>query len=359
MASVQELIDAERAQRSPAISAMEGLARGYLNGQQQALERAKTLIMLEQNRREQEMMIKNQQRINAQYAADLEASRKQDLNGAAEKPASVMAPAKTADAVSSQKGNFKRGYSTDSKGHTTMTETFSPFESKPPSNEVQYTLDQNGKAVDIFTKEPITERAQGVNYKYVSTSSLETQNKQDGQKILPANSVLALNEGKNVARLLPDVEAAIKANEGKFGPVTGRLRTANPYDVDAQTFDARMRSASQSFGKFMESGVLRKEDEEKYRKMFPQASDDDQVKKNKLEIIKRQLAQKYEDDRKTLGRSGYDVSGFETLDIAPSIFKGDNGSSSGDGGLAIGTIKKGFRFRGGNPGSRESWEKVQ
>lgn len=77
----------------------------------------------------------------------------------------------------------------------------------------------------------------------------------------------------------------------------------------------------------MENGVLRKEDEEKYRKMFPQASDDDKVKKNKLEIIKRQLSQKYEDDRKTLGRSGYDVSGFETLDIAPSIFNDSGGGA--------------------------------
>ena len=73
MASVQELIDAANAEKSPGISAMEGHARGYLGGQQQALERAKTLIMLEQNRREQEMkmrehemMVKNQERLSAQ-----------------------------------------------------------------------------------------------------------------------------------------------------------------------------------------------------------------------------------------------------------------------------------------------------
>ncbi len=102
MASVQELIDAERAQRSPAISAMEGLARGYLGGQQQALERAKTLIMLEQNRREQgmrmreqEMMIKNQESLSAQIAKQMDDARKQEVNAAGEKKGDLTPQQKT------------------------------------------------------------------------------------------------------------------------------------------------------------------------------------------------------------------------------------------------------------------------
>lgn len=324
MASVEELIAAAKAQQSPAISAMEGLARGYLGGQQQALERAKTLIMLEQNRREQEMkmrehemMVKNQERLSAQLAAQQDADRHQQLKGAGAKPEPFQPQQKIIRTIESNE-----------KGQLSEKIQFSPMDEKASANEVQYAIDKNGQAYDVFTGEPISQRASGVSYKHVSMSSAGGQNGANGLKTLPPSSIFALNEGKTVARLLPDVEAAIQKNEGKFGPITGRVRSANPYDVDAQTFDARMRSASQSFGKFMESGVLRKEDEEKYRKMFPQASDDDQVKKNKLEIIKRQLAQKYEDDRKTLGRSGYDVSGFETLDIAPSIF---NDSSGGAG----------------------------
>jgi len=146
-------------------------------------------------------------------------------------------------------------------------------------------------------------------------------------KILPPNSVMALNEGKNVARLLPDVEQALQQSEAIMGPVQGRKGSMNPYDTNAQTVDARFRTASQAFGRFMEGGVLRKEDEDKYRKMFPQLSDTPDVARNKLSIVRRMLAQKYEDDRITLGKSGYDVTGFEALSIPASIF--DNPASQG------------------------------
>ena len=155
---------------------------------------------------------------------------------------------------------------------------------------------------------------------------LPADSKKDG-RILPANSVLALNEGKAVARILPEVEDAIKQNESMFGPIGGRVSSANPYDEKSQTVDARMRTASQAFGRFMEGGVLRKEDEDKYRKMFPQLSDIPQVAKNKLSIVRRQLAQKYEDDRKALGGSGYDIGGFGTLDIPKSLFENGTGGA--------------------------------
>jgi len=146
-------------------------------------------------------------------------------------------------------------------------------------------------------------------------------------KLLPAPTVLVLNEGKNVSRLLPEVDQAIEANKDIFGPIEGRARGWNPYDKRAQTVDARMRSASQAFGKFMEGGVLRKEDEEKYRKMFPQLSDEVNVAKNKLAIVRRQLAQKYNDDKATMGKSGYDVSGFVDLEVPASLF---DGAAAGD-----------------------------
>ena len=62
------------------------------------------------------------------------------------------------------------------------------------------------------------------------------------------------------------------------------------------------------------------EDEEKYRRMFPQISDQDDVKLNKLTVIRRILAQKFEDDRKTLGKAGYDVTPFDELKIPASLF---------------------------------------
>jgi len=171
MASVEELIAAANAQKSPAISAMEGLARGYLGGQQQALERAKTLIMLEQNRREQEMkmrehemMVKNQERLSAQLAAQQDADRHQQLKGAGAKPEPFQPQQKIIRTIESNE-----------KGQLSEKIQFSPMDEKASANEVQYTLDQNGNAVDVFTKKPITERVQGVTYKNVALPTSRTE----------------------------------------------------------------------------------------------------------------------------------------------------------------------------------------
>ena len=65
--------------------------------------------------------------------------------------------------------------------------------------------------------------------------------------------------------------------------------------------------------------------------MFPQTADTDNVKINKLSIVRRLLAQKYESDRNAMGGSGYDITGFSALEIPKSIFD-ENGGVPGDGG---------------------------
>lgn len=181
---------------------------------------------------------------------------------------------------------------------------------------------------------------------------------QGGDKILPATNVIGLNEGQAVSRLLPEVEAALKENASIMGPIKGRIGSANPYNTQAQTVDARFRTASQAFGRFMEGGVLRKEDEEKYRKMFPQMSDTPEVAQNKLSIVRRQLAQKYESDRGALGGAGYDISGASALDIPPSIFgQTQPAQAAPAGGPAVGEVRRGYTFIGGDPSSPSSWRK--
>ena len=138
-------------------------------------------------------------------------------------------------------------------------------------------------------------------------------------KQLPPASVLSVNEGLAVTRMLPEVRQAIQENKGSFGPVAG-LAGLNPYATGAKTIDARMRTASQAFGRYMEGGVLRKEDEEKYRKMFPQLTDTPDVAENKLSIAERMLAQKFQSDKGALQGSGYDVSGLGDVAVPQSLF---------------------------------------
>lgn len=132
----------------------------------------------------------------------------------------------------------------------------------------------------------------------------------DTNKRLPADKVLGVNEGKNAINMLNDLSGTINENKAIFGPVSGNLASINPYNETGATINSQMKIASQSIGKFLEGGVLRKEDEDKYRKMLPQLSDTPEVSKNKLQLVDRMLKNKLAADIKALNDSGYDATGL-------------------------------------------------
>ena len=153
-----------------------------------------------------------------------------------------------------------------------------------------------------------------------------------GGKMLPADTALKVQQGANVPRQLDDIEATLTNSADMFSPVKGRLSSMNPYDTKAQTIDAQLRAAAQDFGRFMEGGVLRKEDEEKYRRMFPSLGDTPDVAKNKLAIVRRLLVEKQNADVKALGAQGYRTKGFSPLKTAPvpGLLKGNATNGSED-----------------------------
>lgn len=159
--------------------------------------------------------------------------------------------------------------------------------------------------------------------------SLKQARKKEGPRQLPPDKVLQIQEGGQIPASLEDIKKSIDVNSGIMGPVEGRLRSMNPYDEKAQTMDAQMRTASQRFGRYLEGGVLRKEDEEKYRKMFPQMSDKAEVAANKLSLVERMLKQKQGADVGALEQSGYDTQAFQgagqNVPDAPGILTGRKG----------------------------------
>lgn len=140
-----------------------------------------------------------------------------------------------------------------------------------------------------------------------------------GGKELNPSEIRKLSEGAAIPTMLQDISATIEARKEDFGPIEGMLRSLNPYDVEAKSTQAQMKAASQAFGRYMEGGVLRKEDEEKYREMFPNLSDTPQVAKNKLAIVDRLLKQKQATDIDALKQSGYDVSGLPGVGEIPGV----------------------------------------
>ena len=154
MASVEELIAAANAQKSGGVSAMEGLARGYLGTQQQALERAKTLIMLEQNRREQEQMIETQRRMRTQYEQQIENARKSGMLNVGEKKQETFPDQK-----------LKTVWEEDERGRLSKKQTLGDDDKKPT---MVFAVDKSGQAIDPFSGTKLEQQDPSVNYKPVS-----------------------------------------------------------------------------------------------------------------------------------------------------------------------------------------------
>jgi len=173
---------------------------------------------------------------------------------------------------------------------------------------------------------------------------LALKSKEQGSKPIAPAQIININEGNTIPNTLNKIEELIENNKDMFSPLTGRLRTINPYDEKAQILDAEMRASSQQFGRYMEGGVLRKEDEEKYRKMFPKISDTEAVAKGKLEVVRSMMERKQASDIEALKKQGYNVSGLELPQREAPLSKPIQSVSKGglirEAGAAEPTVKK-------------------
>jgi hypothetical protein len=154
---------------------------------------------------------------------------------------------------------------------------------------------------------------------FVQKLEKQTEIKNSQQRKLSANDVLKVNEGAAIPKNLQDIEVLIAQNKDLFDPIRGNLNKLNPYDTRVQTVNANVKAVSQAFGRYMEGGVLRKEDEAKYLKMFPQIGDPPDIASNKLQIIQRLLGSKLQGDVSALKNSGFDVSGIQANVPVPEI----------------------------------------
>lgn len=101
---------------------------------------------------------------------------------------------------------------------------------------------------------------------------------------------------------LDKMESTISSGSGgTLDPIIGTLRSMNPYDTQQQTLQAMINKTRQIVGKALEGGVLRKEDEEKYKKILPTVGDTTEVALNKIAMIKAQLQAKLQNYSSLVG----------------------------------------------------------
>lgn len=200
---------------------------------------------------------------------------------------------------------------------------------------------------------------------------------------LPPDKVLLVQQGAQVPKQLEDISKTLENVSDIMGPVAGRVAGANPYNEKARTAQSQIKASAQAFGRYMEGGVLRKEDEIKYQEMFPNLSDTPEIAKNKLAIVNKLLVDKQNADVKALADQGYDTRAFSQLAggevpkvlrqkdqatglVPKGLVSQAQGLVSNKAGADVapkasgpkkGTEEGGYVFQGGDPADPKNWKK--
>lgn len=90
-------------------------------------------------------------------------------------------------------------------------------------------------------------------------------------KPLSDTAIKAITQSETALESVKDLKKVVKENEKFIGPITG-LAKLNPFS-EARKVQADIDRVKQRVGKALEGGVLRKEDEEKYKKILAQITD--------------------------------------------------------------------------------------
>ena len=131
------------------------------------------------------------------------------------------------------------------------------------------------------------------------------------EKQLSPHDVVNVGLGRDAQNAMSTVKNSLDKWRGLMGPIEGRYHENNPWNTDAQKFNSDLKLAAQKIGKYLEGGVLRKEDEIKYERMLPTLHDTPAVADYKLQQVFQSLKDKQDADLGALQAQGYKTPGLE------------------------------------------------
>lgn len=262
-----------------------------------------------------------QSQIDAKTAADLEAlSEAEDMSRQSRLAANIGRGIDTMSSAISGRNPSESFYK------DAIQQSQLPFE---VSDRRQKIKDANAKLLEDYLNKKYLresrareerfreERAQKTDEYRADSLKLASQKaekeamQENAPKQLPAAQIGNLKEGETIPATLKGVDELLSAKGNLFGPIMGRLASKNPYDTEAQSARAKLKTASQQVGRFLEGGVLRKEDEAKYEMMLPQLSDTPDVAKAKLEQVYDLVSRKQQELIKAVKEQKYSTAGFQ------------------------------------------------
>ena len=171
---------------------------------------------------------------------------------------------------------------------------------------------------------------------------------------LSPNETIKVQDGRDAYKAIKSLRESMKGKSHLFGPVKGTIGSWNPYNEEAQVMESEIGSSRQVAAKFLEGGVLRAEDEKKYKKMMPTLGDSFEVAQKKTEIVINKLIDKANGYVDALGGGGYNVSQFEKLVKELEAFREENRQESGISSSAGAIDKAAGEILGGGKGSKKT-----
>lgn len=114
-----------------------------------------------------------------------------------------------------------------------------------------------------------------------------------GNTKLSDTAIKLVNDYHAAISNLDSLESSLSTSKAGRGPLSGFISSHNPYDTEAQSLQSQIDVVRQTVGKALEGGVLRKEDEVKYKKILPTMTDTAAVAANKLKQLRKMLARDY------------------------------------------------------------------
>jgi hypothetical protein len=122
-------------------------------------------------------------------------------------------------------------------------------------------------------------------------------------KALSEKEIDTLQQQGSALNLLTQMRQGVTDNKNLFGWAEG-LKANIPWDVEHKKAQTILKLGDQVIGKMLEGGVLRKEDENKYRDMLPQLTDPYDVATHKMDVFERNVQEQYQRYRQTLKETG-------------------------------------------------------
>lgn len=131
-----------------------------------------------------------------------------------------------------------------------------------------------------------------------------------GTKPLSDTAIGKIGETESAIANLGSLRDVVSANLQYIGPISG-LAKYNPYSK-ARTVQAEVDRVKQTVGKALEGGVLRKEDEEKYKKILAQLTDTPETALYKIDSLITTLQRDIDNYKSLQSQAGRAVSQTKT-----------------------------------------------